>query len=567
MNQNIISSFNNQNQNGQNINNFNGYQNQNLQNINNFNGYQNQNLQKINNLNGEQNQNNNFNNNQQIPNNQQQININQFPNIDSQNPQFQQFNNNNPQIQQNPNCFINNINNNIMNNNLVFNQQNLNFNNQNQFLAQNNMINAMNNQNNFFNNLLMNQNNIQAINNINNTNVPPKTSSSNLTQIKQFTYVPMIGLKNIGQTCYMNSVLQCFSNISHLTNYFLNPSKEAIIKNNLIIMANSKATSLSKAYKELIEKLWKGTPNTPYSPNDFKKTLGELSTLFKDNNAGDAKDLACFIIMQIHTELNNIDSKINKSHKSLGQQDNIIVNPYDRQQVWNYFYNDFALNQNSIMTQTFYGTNQGMFECQVCKMNNMQSGNNISLIKYNYENYFYLEFPLDEVRKFVFMQNNNMGMNMGMNYQNIDQVNIFDCFNYYQKQNEMDGYCEKCGSNNAKIFSFTQIYTPPHILMIILNRGKGLQYKIKINFLEKINLSQIITNNDKYNNNYYELQSVIKHLGESDASGHFIAYCRSPIPNFHDCWFCYNDETVTQTNNWNDIHDIGVTYILFYQLK
>ena len=103
--------------------------------------------------------------------------------------------------------------------------------------------------------------------------------------------------------------------------------------------------------------------------------------------------------------------------------------------------------------------------------------------------------------------------------------------------------------------------------MIIFNRGKGLQYKIKIYFPEKMNLNQIITNNDNYSQNYYELQSVIKHLGDSDASGHFISYCRSPIPNFHNNWYCYNDETVTQTTNWNDIQDNGVTYILFYQLK
>ena len=201
--------------------------------------------------------------------------------------------------------------------------------------------------------------------------------------------------------------------------------------------------------------------------------------------------------MQIHTELNNIDPKINNSQNNLGQQDNIIVNPYDRQQVLNYFLNDFALNSNSIITQTFYGTNQGMFECQVCKMNNIQSGNNAPLTKYNFENFFYLEFPLDEVRKYVFTQNN-----MGMNYQNIDQVNIFDCFNYYQKQNEMEGYCEKCGSNNAKIFSVTQIFSPPRYLMIIFNRGKGLQYKIKICFPVKMNLNQIITNNDNYSKNY-----------------------------------------------------------------
>ena len=44
-------------------------------------------------------------------------------------------------------------------------------------------------------------------------------------QIKSFAeiaFTPMIGLQNIGQTCYMNAALQCFSNTKALTSYFLN---------------------------------------------------------------------------------------------------------------------------------------------------------------------------------------------------------------------------------------------------------------------------------------------------------------------------------------------------------
>ena len=169
-----------------------------------------------------------------------------------------------------------------------------------------------------------------------------------------------------------------------------------------------------------------------------------------------------------------------------------------------------------------------------------------------------MEFPLDEVRKFVALKNN-----MGMYYQNIKQVNILDCFYYGQKQNDLDGYCDRCQSNNAKILTVTQIFSPPNVLMIVFNRGKGLQFNIKINFSEILDLSKIIITN----NPIYELQGVIKHLGDSSASGHFIAYCRSPIPKFHNCWYCYNDETVVETKDWKSIHDVGDTYILFYQLK
>jgi ubiquitin C-terminal hydrolase len=466
--------------------------------------------------------------------------INQFNNQNNNNIQNQYIMNN---INQNQQIFNNN---NIGMNNNLFNQQ-----------INKNQINQNNNNFNFN----ANQNNKQNIpqNNKDNNTKPPKKHTS----IKEFNYVPMIGLVNLGQTCFMNSVLQCFSNLYHFTNYFLNPSKSKYIEKNTITMVNEKANSLSVAYKELINNLWNGKRNTPFRPDNFKKILGKINPLFKDNSAGDSKDFAIFFIMQIHNELNNIDVELNKENKPANfvQQDNLNVNPYNQQQVFQYFINDFAMNQNSVITNLFYGINQSMFECQVCKMNNMQRGITTPLYKYNYENFFYLEFPLEEVRKFIIGQNYNMmGMNMGMNYQNINQVDIEDCFKYYQKQNEMFGYCEKCGKDNAKIYSVTNIYSPPKILMIVLNRGKGLQFNIKINF--KDNLIVKTLNNDQK----YELRSVVKHLGDNSASGHLISYCKSPVQNYNQCWFCFNDTTVVQTNDWKSIIDTGVTYILFYKL-
>ena len=566
---------NNQNQKSNNNNNPNNNFNFNPQQINN-NINQNPQTNNINNnqlpyqqMQGLQNVNNQIVNNQPNYNQYQNINNpNQFYNI-NQNQQI--FNNNNMGMNNNPPNvnmpFYNNQMN--QNNNQYYNQNNNNYNfNGNQFINQNQNYQAINNYNinpNSFSNSNQNLSNQNPSNQYPNqkqnpTNQTPTNqnpTNQNKTSIKQFNYVPMIGLENLGQTCYMNSLLQCFSNLYPITKYFLNPKKKETIESNIITMGDKNAASLSVAYRELIEKLWNGKPNTSFRPDKFKEILGKLNPLFKENSAGDSKDLALFLIMQLHNELNNIDQEINtKNQVNVIQQNNLNVNPYNQKEVLEYFFNDFRINHNSIITNTFYGINQSIFECQVCKMNNMQMGINAPLYKYNYENFFYLEFPLEEVRKFV--AQNNM---MGMNYQNTNQVSIDDCFNYNLKQNEMIGYCEKCGKDNARLLSFTQIYSSPLILMIVLNRGKGLQFNIKINFQDQLYVKTLT------GNKLYELQSVVKHLGDSSASGHFISYCRSPIPSFHNQWYCYNDTTVVQANNWSNITDVGVNYILFYQLK
>ena len=151
-----------------------------------------------------------------------------------------------------------------------------------------------------------------------------------------------------------------------------------------------------------------------------------------------------------------------------------------------------------------------------------------------------------------------------MNYQNIKELDIYDCFTYHYKANDIEGYCEKCGIKNATILRMNQIYSRLNILMIILNRGKGFKYDIKINFPLKLNVSQISLN---YINPVNELISVIKHLEDNSLSGQFIAFCKCPIPQFRNNWYCYNDKTVFDSNDWKTIHDMGNTYILLYQLK
>ena len=61
----------------------------------------------------------------------------------------------------------------------------------------------------------------------------------------------------------------------------------------------------------------------------------------------------------------------------------------------------------------------------------------------------------------------------------------------------------------------------------------------------------------------YKLIGVITHLGGSDMSGHFIAYCKDPISNE---WYLYNDATVSPIANFqNDVINYAMPYLLFYQ--
>ena len=171
--------------------------------------------------------------------------------------------------------------------------------------------------------------------------------------------------------------------------------------------------------------------------------------------------------------------------------------------------------------------------------------------------------------------NNNM-FNMGQNnlminniimYNPENSVTIYDCFDYYQKEDIFSGenamWCNDCkGLYESK--SQTSIYTGPNILIIILNRGVGLQYKVKLEYYESINLDNHIIKKDKMSM-IYDLYGVVTHLGESGDSGHFVASCKSPCDNY---WYRYNDAIINKISNVkSEVIDFGNTYILFYQKR
>ena len=428
---------------------------------------------------------------------------------------------------------------------------------------QNNKINNNNNTKSITNNYKSNNNNNNNIinidifnNNINNND--EEIFYNKITKIKDNKITPMIGLQNIGQTCYMNSALQCFSHTETLANYLINPNKLSIINNNSIAMIDPDLPQLSPILRKLILHLWSDKPKSAYAPNDFKRIVGEIEPLFKDFQANDAKDFVNFIIMKLHEELNLIDNSFSNScNITLPNQP---INPYNSNQVLMCYFYDFQMNLKSIISNIFYGTIQSEFECQNCKMQLYLCGQTMPLIKYNYQNYFFINFPLEEVRKYIvsnqmlYMKYMNMGINPNK------EVFLVDCFDYYQKDDPIIGYCDRCNNDNAQIITRTKLFTLPIYLIILLNRGTGIQFNIKLDFPEILSSNGIAINPS----GNYLLYGVVKHFGDSSSSGHFAAYCRSPIDNQ---WYFYNDSIVTpiNENEKGRIQDVGLTYILFYR--
>ena len=424
-------------------------------------------------------------------------------------------------------------------------------------------INAFKNkENNYLNNLQNFQNELNRYKEIINKNKIEMENNQKkieqlLNEIEKIKFKPLIGLNNIGATCFMNSILQCLSQTKELSKYFLDEKNKNLIINNNIAVKNRNKLQLSPVYFELISQLWDTKNKNPLSPHNFMNTVEKMNSLFKQGQAGDSKDFIIFILEQLHKELKKPINNINNNNNLTNQP----LNQYDKLNAFNHFFKSFT-EECSIISDLFFGFIETTNECLNCKNNYMLSGLQ-NPICYNYQIFNCLIFPLEEVKN---MKNNNNSLQFN-NYIQMNQnnrVSLFDCFSYYQKTDYFTGpnqnYCNICkqlyDSNYTK-----KIYVSPNILVLILNRGKGNIYDVKLDFTEVIDITQFVLTKDKPQI-IYTLYGVITHIGQSGPNSHFVASCKS----IDNKWYRFNDSIVHPINNLQkEVIDFGTPYILFYK--
>ncbi len=96
------------------------------------------------------------------------------------------------------------------------------------------------------------------------------------------------GLANLGNTCYMNSALQCLSNIPSLREFFLNqPLTEG---------------ELAQSYACLMKDMWSGQ-HSSIQPSEVKTRISKYSPIFFGYSQADAREFANVLLNSLHDEL------------------------------------------------------------------------------------------------------------------------------------------------------------------------------------------------------------------------------------------------------------------------
>jgi len=165
----------------------------------------------------------------------------------------------------------------------------------------------------------------------------------------------LTGLQNLGNTCFMNSAIQCLSNTADLTQYFLsNEFLKDLNKNNPL----GTGGYLISAYSELIKELWMGTESY-VSPWDLKKVIGKFAPQFSGYSQQDSQELLSYMLDGLHEDLNRITKKpFVEDIEYKNQKDEELS-----LESWN----NYMKRNQSIIIDLFAGQYKSRLDCPDCQ--------------------------------------------------------------------------------------------------------------------------------------------------------------------------------------------------------
>lgn len=114
-----------------------------------------------------------------------------------------------------------------------------------------------------------------------------------------------VGLQNLGNSCYLNSILQCLSHIQPLTSFFLSNAYVGEVNEGSLFGTKGR---LVREYASLIQDLWFDNKKVIY-PKTFKLLLGKLNEDWAGSAQHDTEEVMVWILDKLHEDLSRIKKK------------------------------------------------------------------------------------------------------------------------------------------------------------------------------------------------------------------------------------------------------------------
>ncbi|TYJ24444.1 hypothetical protein E1A91_A08G260700v1 [Gossypium mustelinum] len=316
---------------------------------------------------------------------------------------------------------------------------------------------------------------------------------------------PPLGLRNLGNSCYLNSVLQCLTYTPPLANFCLRSQHSS--------SCDASASKKPRDCPFCILEAWitrsLTLDLTLDAPSKIQSCLKIFAEHFRFGLQEDAHEFLRYVIDACHNTCLRLKKLRLKGSEGGGREE--------------------AVNDNTVVKEIFGGALQSQVKCLGCggESNKVDEIMDISLDILN-------SGSLKEAMHKFF------------------QPEVLDGNNKYKCEN-----CKKLMAARKQL----SIRQAPNILVVQLKRFEGI-FGGKINrpvtFEEVLVLSSFMCKASQDPRPEYSLFGTIVHSGSSPESGHYYAYIKDAMGR----WYCCNDSFVSLSTLQEVLSE--KVYILFF---
>jgi ubiquitin carboxyl-terminal hydrolase 8 len=371
--------------------------------------------------------------------------------------------------------------------------------------------------------------------------------TSNLGRLK----LPRTGLTNFGVTCYMNSTIQCLSATVMLSRFFIDNRFRYYVQKNW----KGSQGVMPGLYANLTRSLWKNDVEV-IMPTSFRNFCGRLNREWAIDRQQDAKEFFDFVVDCLHEDLNINWQRTPLRPLTFSEEMQRERMPVAR--VSKIEWDRYCHREESFISSLFAGQHASRLRCTTCKKTST-----------TYEAFYSIsvEIPVEGTG------------------------DIYDCLRSYCKEEMLSGdEVWKCPHCKCKRMATKQIIITraPQILVVHFKRFSASKTQSARKIHTPIEFPLHGLRMDDFVISYpsaapqdprapppmgatvppftYDAFAVLRHLGSSMGSGHYISLVRDAE---RQCWRKFDDERATDFNprdlRSRDRLQNEQAYIVFYE--
>lgn len=365
------------------------------------------------------------------------------------------------------------------------------------------------------------------------------------------TQITTTGLRNLGNTCYMNATIQCLRATVPFARFFTDGRWKSAVN-----MRNRLGTEgrLAQAFASILYNM-SHSELPHFNPLDFRKSICHHAPQFSGSDQHDSQEFLTFLLDGLHEDINRILIKPANNHSTPQREAELEKLPQQvaSEQEWTIY----KMRNDSLIVDYFQGQFRNRMECLTCHHTST-----------TYNSFMYLSLPIPATKS-------------------TGKVSLSSCLDAFVREETLEQadawHCPKCKQLRKATKKLTLSRLPP-ILLIHLKR-----FSVKGPFTDKIETVVEFPIKGLDLTNYmpaplppsmvgpangippssaddarvqlppykYDLYGVTNHFG-SLSNGHYTAFIAS-----RGSWLYCDDSRVTATDAKEVVG--RPAYVLFYK--